>query len=94
MSNYLIKDVKYKNLPIIPNNFSDSSTKRKRKRANFYRNQKKTEVEISRRMSAITQSIVNEDSDSGMSHTTDSKYYLSSKSNIVQLHSSLLTKHL
>ena len=43
-------------------------------------------------MSAITQAIVNDDS--GMSDTSDSKYYLSSKSNIVQLHYLLLTKHL
>ena len=43
-------------------------------------------------MSAITQAIVNEDS--GMSDTSDSKYYLLSKSNIVQLLSLLLTKHL
>ena len=60
-----------------PNNFSDSSTKRKRKCENFYRNQKKTEADISRRMSDITQAIVNEDS--GMSDMSDSKYYLSSK---------------
>ena len=47
-------------------------------------NQKKAEIEITQRMTAITEAIVNEDT--GMSDTSDSKFYSSNKSNIVQLH--------
>ena len=57
-----------------PNNFSDSSMKRKRNHHTYYMNQRKAEIDITQRMTAITEAIVNEDT--GMSDTSDSKYYL------------------
>ena len=57
-----------------PNNFSDSSMERKRKCHTYYMNQRKAEIDIRQRMTAITEAIVNEDT--GMSDTSDSKYYL------------------
>ena len=47
---------------------------RKRKRHTYYMNQRKAEIDIRQRMTAITEAIVNEDN--GMSDTSDSKYYL------------------
>ena len=57
-----------------PNNFSDWSMKRKRNRHTYYMNQRKAEIDITQRMTVITEAIVNEDT--GMSDTSDSKYYL------------------
>ena len=57
-----------------PNNFSDSSMKRKRNCHTYYMNQRKAEIDITQRMTVITEAIVNEDT--GMSDTSDSKYYL------------------
>lgn len=48
--------------------------KRKRNRHTYYMNQRKAEIDITQRMTAITEAIVNEDT--GMSDTSDSKYYL------------------